>query len=79
MPRRDRRQFDPARARRILRLLGWSAGELRRQYNDKTGAHAHPPDVSAWLSGRRTIPDAAVVLLKSAVRCARVKRGRAPL
>jgi hypothetical protein len=79
MPRRDRRQFDPARARRILRLVGWSDAEFRRQYNSKTGAHAYAPDVSAWLNGRRAIPDAAVVLLKSAVRCARVKRGRATL
>jgi hypothetical protein len=74
MPVRSRRHFDPARARRILRLLGISDAEFRRRYNRATGASAHQPDVSAWLSGRRAIPDAAIVLLKAMVWCARRRR-----
>lgn len=74
MPKRDRRTFDPARARRILRMLGMTATEFRDRYNRVTGASAHAPDVSAWLAGRRALPDAAVVLLKALVWCARNRR-----
>jgi hypothetical protein len=74
MPKRDRRIFDHARARKILRLLGLSSEAFRQRYNRVTGANARAPDVSAWLSGKRAIPDAAVVLLKALVWCARMAR-----
>jgi hypothetical protein len=74
MPIRNRRNFDPNRARRILRLLGMSNVEFMGRYNRTTGANARAPDVSAWLAGRRPMPDAAVVLLKALVWCARLRR-----
>lgn len=74
MPIRNRRKFDHRRARRILDILDMSGETFRKSYNKHTGANAYASDVSAWLSGKRTIPDAAVVLLKALVWCARLRR-----
>lgn len=76
MPIRTRRNFCPNRARRILKMLGMSSKAFRIRYNAVTGGSAHPSDVSAWLKGTRTLPDAAVVLLKALVWCVQVSRGR---
>ena len=76
MPKRNEkyRPFDPARARRILRLLAMSQEEFRLLLNQKTRSNVLQPNVSAWMSGTRPLPDAAVLLLKWLVHCARGKR-----
>ena len=75
MPIRHRRRFDPARVRRILNLLGMSNMDLLRLLNRQTGGAARAQDVSSWLTGRRALPDAAVVLLKALVRERQVTKG----
>jgi hypothetical protein len=76
MPRRNEkyRPFDPARARRILRLVGMTQEDFRLLLNRKTRSNVLQPNISAWMSGLRPLPDAAVLLLKGLVRCAREKR-----
>jgi hypothetical protein len=76
MPKRNEnyRPFDPARARRILRLVGMTQEDFRHLLNQKTRANVLQPNVSAWMGGSRPLPDAAVLLLKWLVSCARDKR-----
>ncbi len=77
MPRRPakRRCFDRNRALRILRLIGMQRGEFVDLLNGKANTLYGSGDASNWFaSGRKKIPDSAVVLLKSLVREARLKR-----
>ncbi|UEM08013.1 hypothetical protein JL101_035780 (plasmid) [Skermanella rosea] len=78
MPKRNEkyRPFDPARARRILRLVGMTHEEFRLLLNQKTRSNVLQPNVSAWMSGSRPLPDAAVLLLKWLVSCGRDKRNK---
>ena len=67
------RTITPERARRILKLLGWSRAEFLRQFNRVTGCNVGDGHGWRWFN-ERGLSGEASVYLRMAVRVAVLKR-----
>lgn len=71
--------MEQARARRILRLLGWGSTACAIEFNRVAHTRLAPQDINKQLHGTtRGISDALAVFLRMAVRVARLERQYRP-
>ena len=65
-----------ARARRILRLLGWRNTDFIRELNRAGRTVYKSGDVWKWFSGARGVPHGVAIFLRLSVHIAVLKRRR---
>lgn len=63
-----------ARARRILRALGWRYVDLQRELNHTAHTSYKSGDVWKWFNGVRRVPLGVAIFLRLSVRIALLER-----
>ena len=66
--------MEQARARRIMRLLGWGPTLTAKRYNDTAKTKMRPQDISAQVTGSRRVSDGLAIFLRMSVRVAVLQR-----
>jgi len=67
-----------ARARRIMRALGWRYVDLQREMNRTAGTRYRNGDVWKWFSGTREVPLGVRIFLRMSLRLAVMRRRSTP-
>jgi len=71
--------MEQARARRILRLMGWGPTEAARRYNVVARTKLKAQDINQQVNGKkRGVSDGFAVFLRMAVHVARLERRHRP-
>ena len=71
--------MDKARAKRIMRLMGWGPTETARQYNRVAGTNLRRQDIASQVgASSRGVADGLAVFLKMSVKLACAQRRLKP-